>query len=167
VIGRGITIAGAVLLALTGCTSAAPPSGAYPLIRITHPHAQLTCPDVPAFAFDADPAEVTAVHRCTADFHEVEGVLNKVQYVEVLEDDPAALLAAYGAPDEPASAEGCDAVQADPLILWLTVDDGIVAVRAPVDGCGAPQPGAAAAYAAADFDRILVAREVASTLAGG
>lgn len=162
-----VVAAVAGILVLAGCGAASPnPSatGVYPPIRITHPHAQITCPDEPAFALTADPAEVTAVHRCVADFEDIEGVSNKVQVVQVLEDDPAALLAAYAEPDAAPSDGACDDAGHDPLILWLTIGDDIVPVRAPVDGCGAPQEDAARAYAAADFDVILVAREVAATL---
>lgn len=150
-------------LALPGCApGAAPASSPTPPIAITHPHAQLTCPDVPARHLDDDPADVVGVHRCTADFHEVEGVLNKVQYVEDLRGDPAELLAAYAAPDEEPSAGGCDADLPDPLILWLDLNDGeTIAVYAPLDACRKPQTEAARAYEAADFDRVLVAREVA------
>lgn len=150
-------------LALTGCApDATPASTPTPPIPITHPHAQLTCPDVPTQHFDEDPADVVAVHRCTADFHEVEGVLNKVQYVDDLRDDATELLAAYAAPDEEPTTGGCNGDLPDPLILWLDLDDGeTIAVYAPLDACRTPQTEAADAYAAADFDRVLVAREVA------
>lgn len=150
-------------LALAACApGGAPGSSPTPPIAITHPHAQLTCPDVPTRHFDDDPADVVAVHRCTADFHEVEGVLNKVQYVEDLRGDPAELLAAYAAPDEEPTTGGCNGDLPDPLILWLDLADGeTIAVYAPLDACAKPQAGAAEAYEAADFDRVLVAREVA------
>jgi hypothetical protein len=153
----------AAALVLAGCAPGwAPASAPTPPIAITHPHAQLTCPDVPTEHFDEDPAEVMAVHRCTADFHEVQGVLNRVQYVDDLRGDPAALLSAYGAPNEAPTLEGCHADQADPLILWLDLENGgTIAVYAPLDACGQPQAEAADAYAAADFYRVLVAREVA------
>jgi hypothetical protein len=150
-------------LALAGCApGSAPASAPTPPIAITHPHAQLTCPDVPTVHFDEDPADVTAVHRCTADFHEVQDVLNKVQYVDDLRGDPVGLLAAYAAPNEARTSGGCHADQPDPLILWLDLENGeTIAVYAPLDACGKPQAEAAEAYAAADFYRVLVAREVA------
>lgn len=153
----------AASLAVAGCApGAAPASGPTPPIPITHPHALQTCPDVPPVHFDEDPAEVVAVHRCTADFHEVQGVLNKVQYVDDLRDDPAGLLAAYAAPDEARTSGACDGDLPDPLILWLDLENGeTIAVYAPLDACGRPQTDAAEAYAAADFHRVLVAREVA------
>jgi hypothetical protein len=147
-------------LALAGCAQTLPAPA--PPIPITHPHAQLTCPDVPIVHFDEDPADVAAVHRCTADFHEVQGVLNKVQYADDLRGDPRELLAAYAVPDETPTPDGCHEDQPDPLILWLDLEDGeTIAVYAPRDGCGKPLADAAEAYAASDFYRVLVAREVA------
>jgi hypothetical protein len=160
---RVLVIATAAL-ALAGCAPGPAPASAPPTppISITHPHAQLTCPDVPAVHFDDDPGDVVAVHRCTADFHEVQGVPNKVQYVDDLRGDPAALLATYGEPDAARTSGGCNGDLPDPLILWLDLENGeTIAVYAPLDPCGKPQAEAAAAYAAADFYRVLVAREVA------
>lgn len=159
---RGLVLSAAVFV-LAGCAPGATPASVpTPPIAITHPHAQLTCPDVPAVHFDDDPADVVAVHRCTADFHEVQGVLNKVQYVDDLHGDPAVLLAAYARPNEAPTSGGCNADQPDPLILWLDLAGGeTIAVYAPLDACGKPQADAAGAYAAADFARVLVAREVA------
>jgi hypothetical protein len=150
-------------LALAGCAPGATPASApNPPIPITHPHAQLTCPDVPTQHFDEDPGDVVAVHRCTADFHEVEGVLNKVQYVDDLRGDATELLTAYTAPNEERTTGGCNGDLPDPLILWLDLENGeTIAVYAPLDACRKPQTEAADAYAAADFDRVLVAREVA------
>lgn len=161
--GAVVAVIVAAALALTGCAPGATPASApTPPIPITHPHAQRACPDLPTQHFDDDPADVVAVHRCTADFHEVQGVLNKVQYVDDLRDDPAALLAAYARPDEEPTEAACPADQPDPLILWVDLENGeTIAVYAPLDGCGTPQAEAADAYAAADFDRVLVAREVA------
>lgn len=161
--GMRVLVIAAALLALAGCAPGATPlSAPTPPIAITHPHAQLTCPDVATEHFDDDPADVVEVHRCTADFHEVQGVLNRVQYVDDLRGDPAELLAAYAAPNETPTSGGCDADQPDPLILWLDLENGeTIAVYAPLDACGKPQKDAADAYAAADFDRVLVAREVA------
>jgi hypothetical protein len=152
-----------VALALAGCAPGPGPASApTPPIPITHPHAQLTCPDVPIGHFDADPADVVGVHRCTADFHEVQDVLNKVPYVDDLRGDPAALLAAYAVPDEERTTGGCDGDRPDPLILWLDLEnDETIAVYAPLDACAKPQADAADAYADADFYRVLVAREVA------
>ncbi len=150
-------------LALAGCALGATPApGPTPPITITHPHAQLTCPDLPTEHFDEDPSDVTDVHRCTADFHEVQGVLNKVQYVDDLRGDPSGLLAAYAVPDEKPTAGACTTEFRDPLVLWLDLENGeTIAVYAPLDACGQPQTDAADAYAAADFYRVLVAREVA------
>jgi hypothetical protein len=160
--GRRVLVIATAALALAGCTGQGPASAPTPPIPITHPHAQRTCPDVAPRHFDEDPADVVAVHRCTADFHEVQGVLNKVQYVDDLRGDPAGLLAAYAEPDATRTSGGCHADQPDPLILWLDLDDDeTIAVYAPVDACGKPQADAADAYAAADFYRVLVAREVA------
>lgn len=159
---RAALPAAAVLL-LAGCAVGSP-TGSHPPISITHPHAQRTCPDIPAFHLDVDPDRVVTVSRCTADFHDVQGVLNKVQYVQRALGEPDALLEAYAAADDPPSdpcpVDGGDA--GDPLILWLALESGeIVAVRAPVDGCGAPQAHAVAAYDSTEFETILVAREVA------
>jgi hypothetical protein len=161
--GMRLLVIVAAALALAGCTPGSEPASApTPPIPISHPHAQLTCPDVPTVHFDEDPADVLAVHRCTADFHDVQGVLNRVQYVDDLRGDPAALLSAYAAPNEAPTLDGCHADQADPLILWLDLESGeTIAVYAPLDACGKPQADAADAYAAADFYRVLVAREVA------
>jgi hypothetical protein len=162
VIARLAVVAAAVL-ALAGCAPGATPASApTPPIPITHPHAQGACPDVPTRHFDESPADVVAVFRCTADFHEVQGVLNKVQYVDELRDDPAELLAAYARPDEEPTDGACTADERDPLILWVDLEnDETIAIYAPLDGCGKPQAEAADAYAAADFGRVLVAREVA------
>jgi hypothetical protein len=160
---RALLVIAAAALALAGCAPGPEPASApTPPIAITHPHAQLTCPDVPIEHFDDDPADVVAVHRCTADFHEVQDVLNKVQYVDDLRGDPADLLAAYAVPDEEPTAQACTADLPDPLILWLDLENGeTIAVYAPLDACAKPQRDAADAYAAADFYRVLVAREVA------
>jgi hypothetical protein len=160
---RVLVTATTAALVLAGCVPGmAPASAPTPPIPISHPHAQLTCPDVPTVHFDEDPADVVAVHRCTADFHDVQGVLNRVQYVDDLRGDAAPLLAAYSAPNEAPTLDGCHADQADPLILWLDLASGeTIAVYAPLDACGKPQAYAADAYAGADFYRVLVAREVA------
>lgn len=160
---RRIVLPVAVLL-LAGCTTAAPSPVATPLIPITHPHALLSCPSLPAMHLDAVPEETREVRRCRVDFHDVQGVLNKVQYVERLVDDPSELLEAYAVADEP-RAETCDAVQHDSLIVWIEDAAGRVsAVRAPVDGCRAPLGSAQRAWDEAEWETVLVAREVASTL---
>jgi hypothetical protein len=164
---RRVVLPVAALL-LAGCTTAAPVPGATPLVTpllaITHPHALLSCPAAPAVRLDAVPEEVSEVRRCRADFHDVQGVLNKVQYVERLAGDPLDLLAAYALADDPLAA-GCDAERHDPLIVWVEDAAGsISAVRAPVDGCLAPLPSAQRAWDEADWETVLVAREVASTL---
>ena len=158
---RAVWAAGAVLL-LAGCAAGAEASTIRPPIEITHPHAQLSCPDVPIVHLEAKPDDVVAVFHCTADFHEIEGVMNKVQYVNELKADPAELIAAYAVPDEPVPDQiACTKDYRDPLILWLKLRDGsFVAAYAPQDACGKPQEAAAAAFEAADFQEILVAREV-------
>lgn len=162
----------AAVLLLEGCAVGSPAPaqvqpGTHPLIPITHPHALRTCPDIPAVHFDHGLDDVVTVNRCIADFHEVQGVFNKVQYVQRARDDSGDLLEAYAAADEP-PAESCTLEARDPLILWLELGSGeTVVVRAPVDSCGMPQAQAAAAYDSADFETILVAREVASTLDDG
>lgn len=160
-----VLLAAALLLA--GCTASVPadPTGMSEGIPLTHPHVLLTCPaDEPAH-LDAVPADIVAVHRCEADFHEVQGVLNKVQYVQRLVGDPAALLSAFTEPDLPADGGLCATVGHPVRQLWIELEDGgILTVRAPVDGCGAALPDAADLYDAAEFETILVAREVASTL---
>lgn len=160
---RRVVLPVAALL-LAGCTTTSSAPAATPLIPITHPHALLSCPAVPAERLDAVPEDVREVRRCRADFHDVQGVLNKVQYVERLTGDPSALFAAYTTADEP-RAEACDAEQHDPLIVWVEDAAGhVTAVRAPFDGCFAPLPAAQEAWEAAAWKTVLVAREVASTL---
>jgi hypothetical protein len=165
---RAVVLAAALLLA--GCTTAPPPPPdprpEWNGIPITHPHALLSCPALLPVHLDALPdADVAEVRRCIADFHEVEGVLNKVQYVQRLTSDSDTVLDAYAAPDEPASDGPCGQPLLDPGVLWLEFDSGdVVAVRAPVDACGLPLRVASDAYDAAQFETILVAREVASTL---
>ena len=150
----------AVALLLAGCASDAA-STIRPPIEITHPHAQLSCPDVPIEHLDVDPADVVAVFHCTADFHDVQGVTNKVQYVNELRSEPAPLLEAYAAPDEARGTAPCTKEYRDPLIIWLELQDGsFVAAYAPLDDCGKPQQTAADAFELADFQEILVAREV-------
>ena len=158
-LGLGV-VAAALLLA--GCGAEPVASTIRPPIEITHPHAQLSCPDVPIEHLDVEPADVVAVFHCTADYHEVQGVMNKVQYVNELRGDPAALLAAYSIADEPVpDAVACTREYRDPLIIWLELRDGsFVAAHAPLDECGKPQQAATEAFEAADFEEILVAREV-------
>ena len=154
----------ALLLAGCATTGAGAAPLATPLTPITHPHALLSCPAMPAILLDAVPVDAIEVRRCRVDFHDVQGVLNKVQYVERLVGDPSELLGAYAAPDEP-SAEACDAEQHDTLIVWVEDASGsVTAVRAPVDGCFAPRPAAREAWDRSDWETVLVAREVASTL---
>lgn len=164
---RRVVLPVAALL-LAGCATTAPGPGATPLatplLPITHPHALLSCPAVPAVRLDAVTDDVREVRRCRADFHDVQGVLNKVQYVERLTGEPSELLDAYATPDEP-RAEACDAQLHDTLIVWVEDAAGRVsAVRAPVDGCLAPLASAQRAWDEADWETVLVAREVASTL---
>jgi len=162
VLGAGML--GAALL-LAGCAPAAAPVTGEPAIRITHPHALLSCPDLDPVHLDAVPGDVVEVRRCTADFHEVQGVLNKVQYVRRLTSDALPLLRAYAAADAAPGSDACDGDLPDPLLLWVELASGdVVEVRAPVDGCGHPLPDAADALDAASFETVLVAREVASTL---
>jgi len=160
---RGVVVLAAALL-LAGCT-AAPHPPVLPTVSLTHPHVLLSCPDTPAEHLDVDLSAVVEVRRCTADFHEVEGVLNKVQYVERLTSDAVELLAAYAVDDESPTDGICGQPLLDPRILWLELEGGeIVTARAPVDRCGHPLARASDAYDVAQFDAILVAREVASTL---
>ena len=159
---RAVGAAAAVLL-LAGCAAGAAPSTIRPPIEITHPHAQLSCPDVPIEHLPDDlvVADVVAVFHCSADFHEVEGVMNKVQYISKLKEDPAALLEAYSTADEAPSDGACTKDYRDPLIIWVEVTaDEFVAAYAPLDGCGKPQQAAADAFETADFVEVLVAREV-------
>jgi hypothetical protein len=158
---RRVLGAAAVALLLAGCSAAPAASTIRPPIEITHPHAQLSCPDVPIEHLEVDPADVVAVFHCSADYHEVQGVMNKVQYVSALRDDPADLLAAYSAPDEVAENVPCTKEYRDPLIVWLELRDGsFAAAYAPLDECAKPQQAAAEAFERADFQEILVAREV-------
>ena len=157
----GVGVVAAVLL-LAGCSPEPVASTIRPPIEITHPHAQLSCPDVPIGHLEAKPEDVVSVFHCTADFHAVQGVMNKVQYVNELKGDATELLAAYALPDEPVPDQiACTRDYRDPLIIWLELRDGsFVAAHAPLDACGKPQDEAAAAFEAADFQEILVAREV-------
>jgi hypothetical protein len=160
---RRLFWAAAAVLLLAGCGTGAAPSTIRPPIEITHPHAQLSCPDVPIAHLPDDLVidDVVAVFHCTADFHEVQGVTNKVQYVNELRSDPTGLLEAYSAPDEQPSDGPCTKDYRDPLIIWIETGPGrFVAAYAPLDRCGKPQEPAADAFAAADFEEILVAREV-------
>jgi len=157
---RVVGVAAAALL-LAGCAAPAVPSTIRPPIEITHPHAQLSCPDIPIGHLDSVPEDVVSVFHCTADFHDVQGVMNKVQYVTELKEDPATLLAAYAAPDTPRGDGPCTEEFRDPLIIWIELPDReFVAAYAPLDECGKPQQAAAEAFDAADFQEILVAREV-------
>ncbi len=158
---RMLGVAAAVLL-LAGCAAPAASTIIRPPIEITHPHAQLSCPDIPIGHLDAVPDDVVSVFHCTADFHEVQGVMNKVQYILELKEDPAALLEAYTAPNEPVPDEiACTYDFRDPLVIWIELPDReFVAAYAPLDACGKPQDAAQEAFDAADFQEILVAREV-------
>src|SRR3954464_6419268 len=100
---RRLVWAAAAVLLLAGCAAEPAPSTIRPPIEITHPHAQLSCPDVPIEHLPDDLviADVVAVFHCSADYHDVQGVTNKVQYVNELKTDPAVLLAAYAVADEP------------------------------------------------------------------
>lgn len=165
--GRLAAIAGVALL-LAGCATAALPGGepspeetpapeftALPLVPLTQPDVLAYCPDEPAGHLDVAGAEVVEVFRCSTEFG-LDGAAG-VEHVARLADDPAALLAAYGADDEERPADQvCTLDLADPLILWLELATGdTVAVRAPVDVCGKPQPDARAALEAATFESVL------------
>lgn len=174
---RRIAIAalGAVIaVALTsGCTAGpaptASPTGVLPLVPATHPHVQLSCPLTPAMHYDpeAPPAdEVTAAYECTAEpwTDAPDGTPQTVQYVDrIAQEQLAGLLAVYATPDEREAPGSCSDVRHDPLIVWLHRGDEITPVRAPVDGCGAPLPAAADAYATVELHRVLVAREKGGT----
>lgn len=159
----------AIVLLLAGCTLGGsvgdpdPPDGPDPLIPITHPHVQLSCPDVPTHHLGTGQVDdVETVVRCTAEVRDIEGVPNTVQSVLRLVGDADDVLEAYTAPDlQSPDDEPCESyAPVDPLILWLDFGDRIESFYAPLDDCGFPQAAAAAAVAGAEWETIFVAREV-------
>jgi hypothetical protein len=175
--------AAALLFALAACglagspptaapSSSSPPlavGGTRPLEPPTHPHALRYCPAVDAVHLETGADAVDAVYTCTVEQvpPSQNGLERWKQTVERIDPDAvAALLADYAEPDAVATGDSCAAVVMDPLVLWVHsggltggVGDEIVAIRAPVDGCGFPTDEATAAYQAAPRGVILVARE--------
>ncbi len=139
--------------------------GVYPLNPATHPHVQLSCPLISAVHYDPESipaADVDGAYVCTTEpwAPALDGTPQLVQYVDrVAAEGIPALLAVYAEPDAERTDDNCIMSLQDPLIVWLHVGEHITPVFAPRDGCGFPTAAAAAAYAALDLNRLLVARE--------
>lgn len=159
---RRAAVAVLLLPLLAGCTAAGAP-GPTPPIPITERDVLRSCPDLPTRHLDVDPDEVETVLRCTVEFRDLQGIPTKVQSVLRLASDPGPVLEAYAAPDigDPADERCPSLVAVDPLILWLDLGDETIAVYAPLDDCGFPQPAAVEAIESAEFDTILVGGEPA------
>lgn len=159
----GIVAAAAagILLALAACTPAAPDAeprtwgASYPMNAPTDPDVLRYCPNEIADHFDGDPGAINAVYSCTVE--PTEQTVDRIASHGV-----DALLTAYSAPDAAPTDEACPAMMADPLVVWIADGDDIVAVRAPVGGCGFPTDEAKKAFQDAPRETILVARETDS-----
>jgi hypothetical protein len=151
------------VLALAGCTSAPEYPDVYPSVRLQHPHVTRTCPDEPAVHFDGSTRGEVTVFRCTAQLlpPDDRGVVKLEHWVDRLVGSADALLETYAVANEPRGDGACTMQLEDPLILWLRDDDDTRPVYAPKDGCGFPTDDARAAYDAAEFEHILVAKMVA------
>jgi len=167
-VGRVVALAAGVLLALTACTSAAPGAeprtwgASNPMNPPTHPHIARYCPDEPADHFDGDPEAYDTVYVCTVeDVPPSQNGLPRTKQTadRIAPDAVVALLTAYAAPDAKPTDDACPATMADPLVIWIAEGDDIVAVRAPVGGCGFPTAKAKQAFQDAPRETILVARE--------
>ena len=140
---------------------AGPPTAggdARPLVPLVSGEALEYCPDVGAGHLDGPTDAVEATYICSARVVDTEPD-GKVITQETVERvaDPAALFEAYAADDEEPTDGMCTMQVEDPLVVWLDLGDEVVAVRAPVDGCGFPTADAKAAYEAADRTLVLEA----------
>ena len=157
----------AVATGLSGCwqnpqpvaesSFSAVPQARHPLDPITEPEVLEFCPNQQADHFPGFVAPYEFVYACRAGEHRPsDGVTTwgswQVAYRIV---DPHPLLEVYSTPNETRSVGPCPDYVADPLILWVHERGTVVAIYAPVDGCGFPQAEAITAYANADR-RVLV-----------
>jgi hypothetical protein len=133
-------------------TGLAVPKVVAPLAPLVIPAVLNYCPLVDAVHEEVDyTLPVDRVYICRGDVrHDTDGVSTYGPWetaYRVL--DPDALLAAYRAPNAPASGGYCANRYQDPLIIWVHHDGVTSAYYAPVDGCGDPSAAAQRAYTAA------------------
>ena len=151
-------------------TSTEPTSTAEPVLRrpLT-PVAALElleyCPAADAQHFDGDTAAVLDIYVCSAsDILSTNGgdsgtgALPDVQRASRVIGGGDDLLAAYSAPNEPATTGACIQLAADPLIVWVDTSAGITPVYAPVDECGFPTRAATNAFNGVKLNTILEIR---------
>ena len=148
-------------------TGLAHPALLRPIAPITRPEILAYCPAVDAIHFDRLPIEADFVYICRGDgHHSSDGVSTYGPWQQAfLVTDPAAILAAYAAPDAPLAEHPCPAIAGDPLIIWVHRGGVATAYYAPVDECGQPQAAAAAIYE--QIARHVVADVDAGTLGDG
>ena len=181
-VGAGLRIAVALasVLTLAGCATAVPPGGephppstaepvlSRPLMPVTARELLEYCPAADAERFDGDTAAVLDIHVCSAsdilstndgDGHDSgTGAVPDLQRASRVVAGGDVLLAAYSAPNEPATAGACIQLAADPLIVWVRTSAGITPIYAPVDECGFPTRAATDAFNGVDLETILEIR---------
>lgn len=130
---------------------------ARPLEPLTDPTVLEYCPAVGAGPLDGPTSQVEAVYICASDpILSTGGGAARARETVDRVVEPADLLEAYTAMDEPATpGMGCTFEVAPPLIIWLDLGDEVVPVRPPVDGCNKPTAAAQAAYQAAKRVRVF------------
>jgi hypothetical protein len=149
-----------LLAMLTGCFPAGPipsvidssraqPVSTQPRVPLTGPEVLAYCPRSDAVHFGAYSLAVDVVYICRGDeTRATDGVSTYGPWEAAYQiQHPAALLAAYGHPDNRRKRLCPEPpVAVDPLIIWVHRDGVTQSYYAPVDGCGLPTPAATAAY---------------------
>ncbi len=157
--------------------SSDPPSTAEPVLRrplvpVTARELLEYCPAADAQHFDGDIVAVLNIYVCSASDilstngggegedgrDSGNGALPDVQRASRVIAGGDDLLAAYSAPNEPATTGACIQLAADPLIVWVGTSAGITPVYAPVDECGFPTRAATEAFDGVELETILEIR---------
>lgn len=162
--GTGLALC---LIALAGCYPTgdpvvepafpAEPMLRHPLTPITDAAVLAYCPDIPAQHFEGFTA-YEQVYICRADEHRPsDGTSTYGPWQSVYSvGDPRGLLGRYAAPNATRIVSGaCGQVAPDPLIVWVHRAGEVVAVYAPVDGCGFPRTEVVSAYQDAERELLL------------
>jgi hypothetical protein len=160
-----VAVAAVCLLALSGCVSLHPdpqptltgralPALVAPIVPLSIPAVLEDCPAQNAVHYAGYPLPVDRVYICRADGHHgSDGVSTTGPWESAaLVVQPAALLAAYRAPDARRTRGQCPTAEQDPLIIWVHHESVTTAYYAPVDGCGNPTQASRDAYNAAKLN---------------